>query len=248
MQPHSAPRYREHPWHERTAGAKHHQWFSRLISLHELTQGWLRELQVERPQHLITRGLQPQISQNLWMLDFLSRPGGGTPGMDSLLDDTSPEDILGRLEHTVWSVQAWTLMSCIERAPADTRQALESILEQSSWKLGRKHGELAWPSMPPHARQDLRALLLALSPFQVSGSGGDDFLLKRSVQSEVQIELKACPHRSRYLETAPIADVLCRLHAQWMRGFVYALNSRVTVEHVVRKAPSRCLQRWFYLT
>src|SRR5579885_70624 len=243
-----AQRHREHPWHERTAGAKHYQWFSRLVSLHELTQGWLRELQVERPGHLITRGLKPQVSQNLWMLDFLSRPGSKAgPSMDSLLDDTSPEDILGRLEHTVWSVQAWTLMSCVERAPADTRQALESILEQSSWKLGRKHGEAAWPSLPEHARQDLRALLLALSPHLVSGTGGDEFLLKRAVQSEVQIELKSCPHRSRYLETAPIADLLCRLHAQWMRGFVYALNSKVTVEHMIGKAPHRCLQRWFFL-
>lgn len=137
MQPHSAPRHREHPWHERTAGTKHYQWFNRLVSLHELTLGWLRELQVERPQHLISRGLKPQISQNLWMLDFLSRPGSGksaTPNMDSLLDDTSPEDILGRLEHTVWSVQAWTLMSSAERAPAETRQALRSCCQ----KLGRE--------------------------------------------------------------------------------------------------------------
>ena len=240
-----APRYREHPWHERTAGAKHYQWFQRLINLHELTQGWLKEMQVERPQHQLARGLQPQVSQNLWMLDFLS---AGGPRMDNLLDDTSPEDILGRLEHTVWSVQAWTLMSSVERAPAETRQALESILEQSSWKLGRKCGEAAWPTLPIHARQDLRALLLALSPHVVSGTGSDDFLLKRAVQSEVQVELKACPHHSRYLETAPMADLLCKLHAQWMRGFVYALNSRVTVEHLIRKKPQRCLQRWFYLT
>src|SRR6185295_4231992 len=139
MQP---TRHREHPWHERTAGAKHHQWFNRLVSLHELTQAWLKELQIERPQHVISRGLKPQVSQNLWMLDFLARGG---PKIDSLLDDSAPEDILGRLEHTVWSVQAWTLMSCTEKAQSDARQALESILEQSSWKLGRRTGEAAWP-------------------------------------------------------------------------------------------------------
>jgi hypothetical protein len=239
---------------------KHHQWFARLISLNELTQAWLTELRIERPQHVLSRGLSPEIARNLWMLEILSGTGANatTKGarttsaiLDSLLDDTAPEDILGRLEQTVWSVQAWTLMSCVEKAPAETRQALESILEQSSWKLGRRVGEMTWPDLPPTARQDLRGLLLALSPNMIIGSG-DDFLLRRCVANEVQVELRACPHHSRFPETRPVADLLCRLHMHWMRGFVYALNSRVTVEHSSpskkKGASTLCLQRWFYLT
>jgi hypothetical protein len=239
-----APRYREHPWHERVAGTKHYQWFARLVSLHELTQAWLGELRLERPKHGLTRGVDTRVSQSLWMLDTLASPDPAL--LDRLLDDTIPEDILGRLEHTVWSVQAWTLQNCVEKATGEAKRALESILEQTSWKLGRKFCESTWPALPASAQGDLRALLLALSPY--TGMGGDPFLLRRAVDGEVEVELKSCPHESRYSEVIPMADLLCRLHAQWMRGFVYALNNRVALEHSVRHGDRgrRCTQRWFF--
>src|ERR1700744_252004 len=102
---------RDYPWHLRLPTTQQYQWFKNLVDLHELTREWLKEIQTDRPAHLLTRGLSPEVSENLWMLDSLSQTE-----MERLLDDTSPDDTLSRLEHTVWAVQSWTLTHIYGRA------------------------------------------------------------------------------------------------------------------------------------
>lgn len=231
---------RDYPWHLRLPTTQHYQWFRNLVDLHELTLSWLKEMQNDRPSHLLTRGLNPEVFENLWMLDSLSE----TP-IEKLLDDTSPDDMLSRLEHTIWAAQAWTLTHLYSKTTPTNKGALESVLEQGSWKLGRACADKRWETLTQKGNQELRDILLALhdSPFSAYPRG-ESFLVKRAVSSEIQIELRACPHHTHHTEAKPVADRLCRLHAQWMRGFAYGLNSRVSLEHVVQTP--RCIQRWFF--
>ncbi len=95
-----------HPgWNSRPITHKHRTWFKNLTEINEITSAWVSELKIERPSHSIARGLPREATQDLWMVDNLGADGT----LESLLDDTATEDLLSRLERTVWSVQAWTL-------------------------------------------------------------------------------------------------------------------------------------------
>jgi hypothetical protein len=155
------------PWHDRRVLHSHEQWFKSLVGLHELTSAWLRELQMGRPTHVISRGVNPEVAENLWMLDSLSKTS-----LEDLLDDTLPEDTLGRLEHTIWAVQAWTLIALFERSTTELpeisrvqKESLKSILEQVAWKQGKLAAETEFPDCASYAhptsraRRDLRELL-----------------------------------------------------------------------------------------
>jgi len=235
---------RENPWHLRLASTEHYQWFRNLVDFHELTTGWVKQLQQqeEKQSHAITRGLSEEVTENLWMLELLSETR-----LDRLLDDTHPRDLLCRLEHTTWAVQAGTLNSIYGKTShPSSRSALDSQLEQIAWKLGRRKAEARWPELTTYGRQDLRDVLMALndSPF-VGYPLSDGILIRRAIRSEIEIELRACPHQNPFPEVRTVADKLCRFHSHWMRGFAYALNNKATLEHVVQSP--RCIQRWFFV-
>lgn len=235
---------REQPWHLRHATVKHEQWFHNLVELHELTNDWLQALQGDKkPTYQITRGLTKAVVQNLWMLDSLS----GTE-LEPLLDEEGAELTLARLDHTVWAVQAWTLASLLEKTENAEKSALVSSLEQSCFKMGRKCAESRWPQPQVDRVQfDLRAIIESLRDCPLSGLPfGDGFLVKRAICSNVQLELRACPHHSTYPEVEKIADELCSLHVHWMRGYCYALNNRVTVES--KTAKPRCTLDWRFIS
>lgn len=209
--------------------------------MHELTETWLKEVQSDRPSYLLTRGLSPEITENLWMLESISKVD-----INQLADDTAIEDTLGRLERTIWAVQAWTLNALLGRTTSLTKDALDSLLDQVSWKMGKMCIESRWNSFINQKQKDVRVILLCMKDSPFSGyPHTDGFLVKRAVASEVQVELKLCPHQIHYPEVKSVADRLCRLHSQWMRGFAYELNSRINVEHVVQSP--RCIQRWFLI-
>jgi hypothetical protein len=229
-------------WNLRPVTHKHRAWYRNLSELNEVTSAWVSELKIERPSHAMARGLPREAIQDLWMVDNM----GPESNLDALLDDTSTEDLLERLERTVWSVQAWTLLHLIERTKAEERPALEAMLSQTAWKLGRKSAEARWQGLPAESRSDLRSLLFALNDSPFTGSHQktvlEQFLITRAVATEIRLDLLACPHRLGYSELAPAADALCRIQADMIRGFVYGLNSRVGVEHVI--AQPYCQQRW----
>ena len=248
-EPHSTPLVpREHPWHERRVGTKQFQWFGRLGALHRLTSAWSSEIGGQsregRGEHELTRGLSGRVAENLWMLDLLR-----SEKIEPLLDDTTPEDVLARLEHTAWSVQAWTFLRARDLTPDAERPMLLALLEQVAWREGRRQAAQAWPNASAAAgglAADPREVVLALSTQLLSvNPAGDPFLLRRATAGEVHLELHACPHRSPYGEVAPAADALCSLHAQWMKGFAYALDARSTLEHHRGDGSGvRCRQTW----
>lgn len=229
---------REQTWFTRRPTTVHEQWFKNLIDLNELTNAWINQLQQgERATHQMSRGLAGDVADNMWMLAWL-----GKQPLESLLDDTLPEDTLGRLDRTVWTVQGLALGALQLKAGAQ-KQALETQLEQISWKQGRLGAEARWPKLSQGGRTSLKEVFHAFAHSPFSGYPlRDGFLVKRSLSEEILVELRACPHQSPYPEIKPVADRLCRLHAHWMRGFAYALNSKASVEHLIQQP--RCLQRW----
>jgi len=234
---------REHPWHLPSSTTKHTIWFRNLADFHELTLAWLKELQIERAPHLLPRTHAVIPTQDLWMLDSLVETK-----MDTFLDDTTPSDMLGRLEHTVWTVQGWTLLSLMERAGPAESQSLLNVLESTAWKLGRKVGQRRWEGLADSGKQDLRSLVLALadSPFFGGTRSWDGILVRRATASEMLIELHRCPHHASQPEVLACADPLCQLHTHWIRGFIYSLNSEVRIE--IQKQEPRCVQRWILMT
>ncbi|MGZ3688760.1 MAG: hypothetical protein ACXVBW_10695 [Bdellovibrionota bacterium] len=237
---------RESPWHLRLPSAEHFQWFRNLVDMHEITTQWVRELREDRPEHGLTRGLSREVSENLWMLDSLSQMP-----MERLLDDTSPSDLLGRLDRTVWAAQAWTLANLFKPAKGEKKatasMALESVLEQSCWRLGRACAEKRWPMSAGRTDADLRRIVLCLQDTPFAGyPRGEGFLVKRLIASEAQLELRSCPHRSLYPEVEPIADALCKFHSHWIRGYAYGLNNRASLDYL--PGEPRCTFRWFFVS
>ncbi|MCM2323583.1 MAG: hypothetical protein NDJ90_10020 [Oligoflexia bacterium] len=231
---------REHTWNERAADHRHHRKFRKLIQLHELTLAWIQELKIERAPYLLARGLNPDVTEQLWILDSLTPESR----LESLLDDTSVEDVLGRLKTTVWAVQAYTLSALLEKTAKKDRSALDSALEQASWKTGRRTAEEHWKDQSASSRDDLRVLIRTVlsAPF-LEEPESEGLLIKRALREEALIEFLACPHsKASVPELAPIAGELCRLHGHWLRGYAYGLNNRIAVE----ACPSgpRCGQRW----
>jgi hypothetical protein len=182
-------------------------------------------------------------------------------GINALLDDTSAEDVLSRLERTIWAAQAYTLGQLLERTGAQERSVLDSILEQSSWKLGRAYAEKRWMQLTSENRQNLRRLLLAYAdtPFGAAPFGasheGKSYLVLRATEKEAQIELHHCPHQSVFSEVKRIANELCAIHHHWTRGFAYGLHHRLQVQHLMAQNSThhsggekiqRCAQRWHF--
>lgn len=231
---------RENPWHLRIPTAENSQWFSNLVDLHEITTSWVKELLSEKPSYVLTRGIDKEVSESLWMLDSFTQTDLG-----HFMDDTQPTDVLARLEHTIWAVQAWTVDNLEKNSPVTQKSSLESLLTQICWRKGKECAENRWKALIKKGITiPLQNILLALNHSPFSGypyrSG---FLIRRATQREIEIELTLCPHQIHYREVSPCADILCRLHSQWMRGFAYGLNSQVSMEY--RTQTPRCIQRWF---
>ena len=232
---------REYPWHLRLPSTEHYQRFKNLVQIHQLTAEWLHEIRShDDPTPPLSHSLNPVIStnlpenlkENLWMLDSLANSD-----LESLLDDTSPSETLDRLEQTLWAVQSLTVSTLNE-----------SSLEPISWKQGKECGESRWKALAQQGNQDLRDILLALNDSPFSGyPQGNGFLVRRALPIEIQIELMTCPHQNPFLATRLVADRLCRLHAQWIKGFAQALHSQIQIEHFIPAAKNnlRCHQRWF---
>jgi len=234
---------RENPWHLRIPTTEHYQWYKNLVDLHRLTEAWRRETHTEILTAGVGSHLGRKVKESLWMLgSLLDR------NIEQFMDDTHPEDLLGRLEHTVWAVQAGTLAAILASTASRTNStdaaATKKLLEETSWNLGKSCAETRWSSQVHQKTWDLRDILLALEDSPFSGyPHSNGFLVKRAIRSEIEIELKVCAHRSRYAQVHPIADELCYFHRHWMRGFTSALNSQIEVE--AHSGAERCVQRWY---
>lgn len=239
---------REQPWSIRRAWTQHHLWYRNLRDLHGLTLAWLRRIGMERPSGFLRRGLGEEISETLWSLE---RMEGGDP-LESLLDDTAPEDLLSRMERAVHVVQGGTLASLLERAAPKDEGSLRDALAESSREAGRECAQGRWGGLPSEARADLRGLLAAYRDSPLAGRPIDDpLLVRRATARELELELRSCPHQSAHAEVRSVAGELCALHAHWTRGFAETLAAGARVEHVPvgvaagAAARTRCEQRWW---
>lgn len=221
------------PWHIRRATASHYQKHKNLVALHGMTLAWLTEGKSSRAAHTLSRGMSAETTENLWMLDKIA-------ALDSLLDDTSPDDLLARLDRTVNAVQAWTLRGLYEKSTASDRDAVRNQLEQASWRAGRDCAAERWKALADSSRKDIRALLLCLEDSPLGGS-----LLVRATRSEVSTELLHCPHRTVFSEVREMADALCPLQFHWIKGYVHSLNGGVILDHTPAGSEhERCRMRW----
>jgi hypothetical protein len=222
---------REHPWHLRRVSTAHAQWFRDLTDLHALTLAWLREAGQPLTQFIPATG-----ADDLDLEECLPRLDPGRP-LEEMLDDTLPDDVLGRLERTVWALQAWVAKGLIETL---SREKLGAVAQEA----GRACALSRWPSLDDSARGDLRGVLAAFRDSPLVGHGGrESLLITRAVARELHLELHLCPHMTAFPEPRACADLLCALHMDWIQGFVRALNDRIHIENRV-ELPHRCQQRW----
>ena len=241
---------REQPWHFRRASHWHFQWYRDLMELQKITLGWLRELNVDRPSHFLGHSVSPAVRESIRGLEQaadLALQADSEGSFESLLDDTSPEDLLGRIELAIHSLQGWMLRSILDRTPVEGLAPLLGQLEQSSWKSGRECGALRWKNPDAIELSDLRAVVLAFrdNPLCI-GVHKDGILVVRSTRQEVRLELRICPHQSQNAATLSVADELCGLQAHWIRGYLYSLNPKVYVDYLPRTPDTgqRCTHRW----
>lgn len=217
------------PWHVRRAGTEHLKWFQNLVDQHELTRSWIEDLKISRASNALTRGLSKEATENLWMLESLS-----DARLEEFLDDTSPDDLLGRLDHTVWAAQAATLQELFAKTTdPDALRALVSTLEQSSFKHGRRICETRWGSHPQLGNMPLPTVLAALWDSPFSGFPRKSGILNRRVTDQgFDVLWRASPYQSPYPEVRGIADHYCEILAQSVRGYVYVLNHHALLECV----------------
>ncbi|MGK5083299.1 hypothetical protein WDW37_08325 [Bdellovibrionota bacterium FG-1] len=210
---------REHPWNQRRVTHRHLHDEQNLRDLHALTESWINAI----PQGAASNSPHP----------FDQNP--------SLEDDTTPEDVLVRLELAVHSAQAEIL-----RVRLPDRELLKDL----SWNAGKFCASHRWADTLTRrnsslAPADKRALLLALCHSPLSYRlGADAFLVRRALTSEVCIELLQCPHR--WSETVQMdqatRDELCQQQFHWLCGYFTPLAPSVTPQ--ISRSGSRCILQW----
>jgi hypothetical protein len=235
---------REYPWSERRPSAEHYQNFRNLADFHALTLAWLSDLEIEPDGTHLKRVMGPLTSEDIWMLGSLVENTLPSQLDKILVDESTPEDLLKKLRQTVWGAQAWALKNVLERTPREEQPALRNLLEQSSWKAGRRCALARWAHLDPNQARDLGHVFACLQDSPFSGyPQGPGFLVRRQVSSEIETEMLLCPHRSPSTEVQPMADLLCMLHVHWIRGYAYGLNPFVMITY---RTGSRCILRWAF--
>ncbi len=208
----------ETPWHRRQAGHELHLRYHRLVEVHRLTTAWVAELGTCPPD--LTR-----------QLERLGRPEERP--LEARLDDTMPGDVIGRLEGTIWSLQSLVLRHYL------TLPETEARLHLVAQACGQKVARNDWSGFAQTGEPSLRRLVLTLAgtPF------ANPYLVVRATRSEACIELLQCAHRSAYPEVRDLADSLCVLHGQWLRGFAHGIHPRIEIQST--REHERCRQNWW---
>lgn len=238
---------RETAWEKRIPTQTHELRYTRLLMLHDLTLTWLEAAKKEAPPE--SPDSRISTSDLAWMIDILSGIARKTHhdenkwGLRQFMDDTSVDDVVARLEAGVWITQGHTFKHVRDAYPAEERRAVIDNMGQSSWRSGRAHAEIVWKSFPQELRHDVRGIFRAAldSPFLGSSEPGG-LLIERQLKTSVTARFPKCAHQSRFPELQAIADDLCTLHTQWLRGFAYALQPRLRIESRLDRGV--CLHHW----
>ncbi len=229
---------------------EHQKAFQNARDQHRLTERWVQALAEDerlsdyRLRRVEVSGLKEH-EEVLEILKTVTRP-----------EDADAETPMERVEQTVWVSQAWALRRIFEKTPKTEWPALRNLLEHVSWNHGRELAGERWGETKKARFSDISGVWAALldSPF-VRNDRHRSFLALRRSPTSIEFEQLTCPHHVDHIETLPIADELCDLQNECLRGFVYRLNPRVTIETMrqTRALPTgdsqvRCLQTWRWNT
>ena len=242
------------PWNVRHPNPAEHQAWRNCLQLHDLTLAWLTDLGLDpREFHkALEKGMSPILAPVFRALELRD--------FESVLISDQPLEALDRVHHVAWSLHAWSLKRILTKSETpkfeSERAILLNQLEQTSWKAGRAAFAERWsglhsPRLETGPARPVETALLALIDTFLTGISvaqdlrPDPFLIRRSLPDTVELELLRCPHTLPALEAESVKDELCRLHSEWMRGFIYAANPKVVME-TARKLPEsgRCRQVW----
>lgn len=232
---------RSFPWQERTALLKQHQRYENLLEFHTITQSWLSPLAISKTRR------KNQDFHTLLNRPLVNSTGIDFPSLDSLLDDTSPEELLDRLEQSVWEVH---LEQVQVRLSSTTENSGLQTLLKSFFDSGAQFAARRWNVLKEGnpSRQDLRALLFLATNSPLSSRGGEqNFLIRKNLSHEIEFELLACPHLSHFCKKSDSLDSLCALHSEWMRGFLQTMNPRAEFHYTAlnrSQSAGKCRQRW----
>ena len=185
---------REQPWHTRFAQTEHSIRHQRLSALHRLTVQLAAAVGLPAPQPL--------------------------PALADCLDDTSPDDSLGRLEAELKRHQAELVHTVQgdERLGNDRQMRLESAAQEAGREFAASHR-----SLPRLAEQgDCRILADHLRPYC-------RFLIRRSTLHELQMERLDCAHCHPALALEARHDWSCAVQAAWLAGYAQTWDPRVHI-------------------
>ncbi len=220
---------REHTWNSRLASTQHFRWYRDLRDLHALTRHWSQRLSVDSIRTAGAEAKRLPFPETLELLRSLEAP---ETRLSTLLDDTLPEDSLGRLDHVVRAVQSDTLQLASQKFAAQTL----GTLAETTFDAGKSCADERWNSVPSQASQNdselhgnLRGILSMTEGSPIFGRGS--LLSLRSLPNELKLEVLDCPHTSHLAETRTQADTLCALHVEWLKGFLSALNPEIRVDY-----------------
>lgn len=195
---------REQPWHHRRISSTDERWFQNLVDLNLLSQALETEFQLK------------QLS-----FDFQNT-------FETLLDDTHPEDLLGRMEQCIWTAQSSLLKNISINVTQKNRETIQEKLKYCAWHAGKLCAQRRWAKFPEGAKNDCRALLTAIHNLPFFGSGAKEpFLIKRVTQNEAQFTLLICPHEIPLSVVQPTAHTHCTVQMHWINGFLAHLNPQV---------------------
>src|SRR5687767_9404239 len=106
------------PWHLRQPTIEHYKWFENLTELHQLTLSWLDDLNLDQKSfpHQLKRAMSPGVWQSFDILEDINTVQVPKT-LDDVLDQSSPEELLLRLQHIVWAIQGWSLKKILAKTP-----------------------------------------------------------------------------------------------------------------------------------
>lgn len=220
-------------WMDRTPKHEHYQNFRNLADLHRMTLSWVESVaqgSLNLPDHLL-RVSSPGIRQTLEQLSVLSQEALPIT-FEEILKEWDPEELIPTFDRIVKSLQAWVLQGLLDRTPTNEHESLMGVLENTSFDSGQKLAETRWKALleknPTFTLKEAYQAWLE-SPLGLPPGKQNLLLMRRQATDEIRVESFLLPLHSPYWEIKPIAKELTRLHLQWIRGFLYRLNSQILV-------------------
>jgi hypothetical protein len=212
-------------WHERIPLLEEERRYENLLYLHYLTCAWTDVLTANAPKEdfRLERFVPPDLTQDLWLLEKL-RFDRLPPDLERIVDETSVKETLDHLEKFFWSIQIALLDNVAKNIQDELQKNLVfGRLETASFGEGRRRAKELWSAQIPLQNAKHAWIPLSSGPFGA-------WLLLRASDGDLELLWKGAPISRP--EVAPFlqATRLQTLHEEWVRGFLYGLDSQMRIE------------------